>query len=97
MNLSIEGDFQICISVPLRFVAKIFCEWNITVVLDLLISKLCNLSLKPLKFSLDCKIAKLKPSYKKGLKTDPKKYYLVSLLLLVSKVIEKVIIKSKIY
>ena len=41
--------------------------------LALPISKLCNLSMKRSKFPLDCKIAKLKPLYKKGSKTDPKK------------------------
>ena len=61
------------------------------VVLALPISKLCNLSMKRSKFPLDCKIAKLKPLYKKGSKTDPKNYRLVSLLPLVSKVIKKVI------
>ena len=43
------------------------------------------------KFPLDCKIAKVKPLYKKGSKTDPKNYRLVSLLPLVSKVMKKVI------
>ena len=61
------------------------------VVLALPISKLCNLLMKRSKFPLDCKIAKLKPLYKKGSKTDPKNYRPVSLLPLVSKVIEKVI------
>ena len=61
------------------------------VVLALPISKLCNLSMKCSKFPLDCKIAKLKPLYNKGLKTDPKNYRPVSFLQLVSKVIEKVI------
>ena len=42
------------------------------VVLALPISKLCNLSMKVSKFPLDCKIAKLKPLYKKGSKADPK-------------------------
>ena len=44
--------------------------------------------MKRSKFPLDCKIAKLKPLYKKGSKTDPKNYRPVSLLPLVSKVIE---------
>ena len=46
--------------------------------------------MKRSKFPLDCKIAKLKPLYKKGSKTDPKSYHPVSLLPLVLKVIEKV-------
>ena len=61
------------------------------VVLALPISELCNLSMKPSKFSLDWKIAKLKPLYKKDSKTDSKNYRPVLLLPLVSKVIEKVI------
>ena len=44
------------------------------VVLALPISKLCNLLMKRSKFPLDCKIAKLKPLFKKGSKTDPKNY-----------------------
>ena len=39
----------------------------------------------------ECKIAKLKPLYKKGKKTDPKNYRLVSLLPVISKILEKVI------
>ena len=61
------------------------------VVLASPISKLCDLSMKRSKFLLDCKIAILKPLYKKGSKTDPENYRPISLLLLVSKVIEKVI------
>ena len=53
--------------------------------------------MKRSKFPLDCKVAKLKPLYRKGSKTDPKNYRPVSLLPLVSKVIEKVIhIQTKI-
>ena len=44
-----------------------------------------------LKFSLDYKIAKLKPLYKKRSKTDQKNYRPASPLPLVSTVIEKVI------
>ena len=66
------------------------------VVLALPISKLCNLSKKHSKFPLDCKISKLKPLYKKGSKTDPRNYRPVSLLPLVSKVIEIFLNKNKI-
>ena len=61
------------------------------IVLTAPISKVSNLSMKRSKFPLDCKIAKLKPLYKKGSKTDPKNYRPVLLLPLVLKVIEKVI------
>ena len=61
------------------------------VVLALPISKLCKLSMKRSEFPLDCKIAKFKPLYKKGSKTDPKIFCPVSLLPLVLKVLEKVI------
>ena len=47
--------------------------------------------MKRSKFPLDCKIAELKPSYKKVSKIDSKNYRPVSLLPLISKVIEKVI------
>ena len=61
------------------------------VVLASSISKLCNLLIKRSKFPLDCKIVKLKPLYKRGSTTDPKNYHPVSLLPLVSKVMEIVI------
>ena len=38
-----------------------------------------------------CKIAKIKPLYKKGKNTDPKNYKPISLLPVVSKIFEKVI------
>ena len=55
------------------------------------IAQLCNLSINLSIFPNCCKIAKLKPLFKKGLRTDPKNYRPISLLPLVSKVIEKVI------
>ena len=55
------------------------------------ISQLCNLSITSSSFPKDCKIAKLKPLYKKGRKTDPKNYRPISLLPLISKVLERVI------
>ena len=54
------------------------------------ITDLCNLSILS-SFPDDCKIAKLKPLYKKEAKTKPKNYKSISLLPLISKVIEKVI------
>ena len=55
------------------------------------ISQICNLSIKYSIFPSDCKIAKLKPLFKKGSKIDPQNYRPISLLPLVSKIIEKVI------
>ena len=55
------------------------------------ISQICNLSVKYSIFLSDCKIVKLKPLFKKGLKTDPKNYHPISLLPLVSRITEKVI------
>ena len=60
-------------------------------VLAKLISQICNLSIKYSIFLSDCKIAKLKALFKKGSVTDPKNYRPISLLSLVSKIIEKVI------
>ena len=54
------------------------------------ISQFCNLSIKHSIFPSDCKIAKLKPLFKKGSKADPQIYRPMSLLRLVSKIIEKV-------
>ena len=48
-----------------------------------------NLSIKLSIFPEECKIAKLKPIFKKGARTDPKNYRPISLLPLVSKIIEK--------
>ena len=55
------------------------------------ISDLCNLSITSEKFPESCKVTKLKPLYKKGSLTLPCNYRPVSLLPLMSKVIEKVI------
>ena len=51
------------------------------------ITQICNLSHSP----QDCKVAKLKPLYKKGAKTDPKNFRLISLLPIASKIFEEVI------
>ena len=48
-----------------------------------------NLSIKLSTFPEECKIAKLKSILKKGERTDPKNYRPISLLPLVSKIIEK--------
>ena len=54
------------------------------------ISQICNLFIKSSIFPTDRKIAKLKPLFKKGSKAAPKNYRPLSLLPLVSKIIEKV-------
>ena len=58
------------------------------------ITDLCNLSILLSSFPDDCKIAKLKPLYKKEAKTKPKNHKPISLLPLISKVIEKVILNQ---
>ena len=60
-------------------------------VLPLPISQLCNLSISLSTFPQHCKIAKLKPQYKKGSRTEPKNFRPISLLPLLSKLIEKTI------
>ena len=55
------------------------------------ITDLCNLSFASGKLPDSCKIAKLKPMYKKGSLTEASNYRPISLLPLISKVIEKVI------
>ena len=60
-------------------------------ILAIPVTQICNLSIKLSHFPHDCKLAKLKPLYKKRSKTDPKKYRPISLLPIVSKIIEKII------
>ena len=54
------------------------------------ISELCNFSMTLGSFPDACKIAKVKPLYKKGSKTDRSNYRPISLLSLLSKVFERV-------
>ena len=55
------------------------------------ISELCNLSITSGKFPDSCKLAKFKPTYKKGSLTEASNYRPISSLPLIPKVIEKVI------
>ena len=55
------------------------------------VTKICNLSIRLSTFPDKCKIAKLKPLFKKGSKTETKNYRPISLLPLISKIVEKVI------
>ena len=48
-----------------------------------------NLSINLSTFTEERKIAKLKPIFQKGVRANPKRYRTISLLLLVSKIIEK--------
>ena len=58
-------------------------------VLALPLGNIINLSIKVSNFLEECKIAKLKPIFKNGVRTDPKNFRPISLLPLVSKLIEK--------
>ena len=58
------------------------------------LKQICNLSLKLSVFPNECKIAKLKPLFKKGSSTDAKNYRPISLLPLISKVLEKVVLEQ---
>ena len=55
------------------------------------ITQLCNLSISSGRFPDACKIAKLKPLFKKGSKTDPKNYRPISFLPLIAKVLERIV------
>ena len=55
------------------------------------ISKICNLSIKYSVFPTDCQVAKLKPLYKKGSTTLSRDFWPISVLPLISKIIEIVI------
>ena len=60
-------------------------------VLAIPVTQICNLSILTSVFPNKCKQAKLKPLFKKGITTEPKNYRPISLLPLISKIIEKVI------
>ena len=67
-------------------------------VLALPLCKFVNLPIKQSLFPDQSKIAKLKPLFKKGSKSDPKNYRPISFLPVVSKIIEKTIqIQTKEY
>ena len=55
------------------------------------IANICNFSIKLTSSPNKCKVAKIKSLYKKGLKTDPKNFRPISLLPLISKIIEQII------
>ena len=55
------------------------------------IAKTCSISISSGLFPSDCKIAKLKPLYKKGSKTNPENFRPISLSPLISKVIERIV------
>ena len=61
-------------------------------ILEKPISELCNLSMTLGSFPDAFKIAKVKPLFKKGSKTDPSNYRPISLLPLLSKVFERVVL-----
>ena len=52
------------------------------------ISQFFNLSIKLNSFPSSCKIGKVKPFFIKGSKTDPQNYHPISLLPILSKIIE---------
>ena len=58
--------------------------------LTTLITQLWNLSISSGGFPDACKIANLKPIFKKGSRTDPKNYRPISLLTLMSKVLQRI-------
>ena len=55
------------------------------------ISQLFNLSIKLSLFPRSCKIAKVKPLFNKSSKTDPQNYPPISLLPILSKIVERII------
>ena len=56
--------------------------------------ELCNLSMTLGSFPDACNIAKVKPPFKKGSKTDPSNYRPISLLPLSSKVFKRVVLSQ---
>ena len=56
-----------------------------------LLATLCNLSISPGRFPDTCKIASLKPLFKKGSQMNSKNYRPIFLLPLMSKVLERIV------
>ena len=67
--------------IPVKFLR------DVAEVLALPLRNIINISMKLSTFPEECKIAKLKPIFKKGARTDLKNYRPISLLPLVSKII----------
>ena len=61
-------------------------------ILEKPISELCSLSMTLESFLDACKITKVKPLFKKDPKTDPSNYRPISLMSLLSKVLERVVL-----
>ena len=55
------------------------------------IYQLCNISIKLNSFPRSCKIAKVKPVFEEGSKTDPLNYHPISLVTLLSNIIERIV------
>ena len=55
------------------------------------VTETCNLSIKSKIFPDPCKLAKLKPMFKKESRMDPSNYRPISLLPLISKIFEKIV------
>ena len=68
---------------------------NGTNILVKFISAVCNLSISQGFFPNACKVAKLKPIFKNGKKTDPSNYRPISLLSSILKIIERVILTKQ--
>ena len=62
-----------------------------TVILAKPVTEICNLSIKLKIFPNPCKLAKLKPIFKKKSRMDPSNYKPISLLPLISKIFEKIV------
>ena len=81
--LSLDTSKAAVIEIPAKFLR------NGAEVLALPLGNIMNLSTKLSNFSEECEIAKLKSMFKRGARTGPKNYRLISFLPLVSKIIEK--------
>ena len=78
--------------IDIQLILSLIIRKNFHYLKVLPISELCNLSITLGSFPDACKIAKVKPLFKKGSKTDPSNYRPISLLPLLSKVFERVVL-----
>ena len=86
-----QGPINKSVSAHLRITPLQQMLQDGAVILAKPVTKICNLSIKSRIFPDPCRLAKLKPIFKKGSRKDPSSYRRISLLPLISKIFEKIV------
>ena len=85
--MSIHANSKLIFHLPVKKSEKA-CEYTFCVTP---VTEVCNLSVRPSAFPNQCEIAKLKPLFKNGSKTEAKNYQPVSVFHPISEVVERII------